>query len=437
MAGYNVYFDGAKVNDALVPGPTYTLDGLASVTDCSGRIRATYVNDAGIESDLSSPLPPGTLVTLDYPRGSELSPADQAAVDAIVAASMAESKPPGVVLAITGPRGNYFQAYGNTKASGGRPVTIDDHFRIASTTKSFTSTLVMRSIAAGRLSLDGTLEQYLPGIGIANSSSITIRHMLTMRSGIADYNASPAVLLYLMLTPTGSWNEQTTVNYIRSGKPLFTPGSAYQYNNGNFVLLGLILKAVTGSYIRDLLMDELITPLGLIETTWDVNASGKGSPVVKPPAGGTAQWNPDFLGAAGALTSTVGDLIKWAQAMRDHTRLDAATWAHWTDPDSPTSDFLGYPAPFPAGTPVQFGYGLGLESTGTWFGHNGSWLGYDGQTGFDSVSGACMVILENMQTTTGNGPVPLAAYTTIFRRVAEYLYPGSMTTQPNYKQPTP
>lgn len=437
MAGYNVYFDDAKVNQALLPGPTFTLDGLASVTDYSGRVRATYVNDAGSESELSSPLPPSTLVTLDYPRGSELSPADQAMVDSIVAASMAESKQPGVVLAVTGPRGAYMKAYGNTKASGGRPVTVDDHFRIASTTKSFTSTLVMRAVADGRLSLDGTLEQYLPGTGIANAASITLRHMLTMRSGIADYTANFAFLVYLTLTPTGSMNEQTILGYIKSGKPLFSPGTAYQYNNGNFVLMGLILKAVTGSYIRDLLIDDLITPLGLVETTWDVNSSGKGSPVVKAPVGGTAQWNPDMLGCAGGMTSTVGDLIKWAQAMRDHSRLDAAAWAHWTDPDSPTSDFLGYPAPFREGTPAQFGYGLGLESTGTWFGHNGSWLGYDGQTGFDSVSGACISILENMQTTTGNGPVPLAAYTVIFRKVAEYLYPGSMTTQPNYKQPTP
>ena len=434
VVGFNVYAQPddestarAKINDAPVPSldPRYLFAGLPSNT--LYRFWGTAIDDAGLESDFSAMI---TASTLEYPVGSELSPTDQAAVDAIVAASMAESTPPGVVIAISGPRGRYMKAYGNTKASGGRPVTIDDHFRIASMTKSFTSTLVMRAIAAGLLTLDDVLETYVPGV--PNGTTITIRHLLSMRSGIPDYNTKPAVGLYLVLRPTAPWDEQKTLFYIKGLTPLFTPGTGYSYSNSNFVLLGLILRAVTGTYIRDLIVGDLITPLDLTETTWDVGADGKGTAVVKAPAGGTAQWNPDFLGAAGAMTSTAGDLILWAQAMRDHTRVDSTVWAHWTDADSPSSDFYGYPAPFVEGTPAKFGYGLGLESTGTWFGHGGSWFGYDGWFAFEKNTGACIAVVENKQTSTKDGPVNLATYTTIFRQVGELLYPGSMT-QPNYK----
>lgn len=401
---------------------SFTFEGLASGTTYD--IWATAVDAAGNESSPSATLSVSTQsVTLP---GGELSPADKAAIDAIVAASMAESKQPGIALSVTGPRGSYAKAYGNTAGSSPRPLTLDDHFRIASTTKSFTSTAVMMALERGQISLDDKLEQYIPGV--PNGKIITLRQMLMMRSGIPDYNSNIAVLLMLSLFPTASWNDNTTLSYIKSMAPLFPPGTSYAYSNSNFVLMGMILEKVTGRKIRDILMDDIIIPLGLTETDWQVNASGAGVSTTTVPAANTIAWNPDFLGCAGGFTSTVGDMIKWATAMRDHVMISDTTYNMWTDISSSYS-FRGYPAPFREPHPALFGYGMGLESTGTWFGHNGSWLGYGGQTAYDSVSGACISVLENMQTTTGNGPVALAAYTTIFRRVAEYLYPGSMDDQ--------
>jgi D-alanyl-D-alanine carboxypeptidase len=284
----------------------------------------------------------------------------------------------------------------------------------------------MMALERGQISLDDKLEQYIPGV--PNGKIITLRQMLMMRSGIPDYNSNIAVLLMLSLFPTASWNDNTTLSYIKSMAPLFPPGTSYAYSNSNFVLMGMILEKVTGRKIRDILMDDIIIPLGLTETDWQVNASGAGVSTTTVPAANTIAWNPDFLGCAGGFTSTVGDMIKWATAMRDHVMISDTTYNMWTDISSSYS-FRGYPAPFREPHPALFGYGMGLESTGTWFGHNGSWLGYGGQTAYDSVSGACISVLENMQTTTGNGPVALAAYTTIFRRVAEYLYPGSMDDQ--------
>lgn len=428
VRGYNLYRAGTndRLNTALidVDALPFTVSGMASATEL--RVEATAVDDGGLESPRSAPF---LATTTSYSPGDPMAPADKAAIDAIVAASMAESKQPGIALAVKGPRGDYMKAYGSTAGSSPRPLTVDDHFRIASTTKTFTSTAVMMAVQRGDISLDDKLSQFVPGI--TNGNQITLRHMLMMRSGIADWNSQLGALIYLSLFPTGAWNEETTLLYIKSGSPLWAPGGGYAYSNSNFVLLGLVLKAVTGRYIRDIIHQDIITPLGLTETAWQVNASGQGVSPTTAPAANSIAWNPDFLGASGGMTSTVGDLIKWAEALRDHTLLNESTHNMWHDTEN---SFYGYAAPFREGTPAKFGYGMGLESTGTWIGHNGSWLGYGGQTAYDTVTGATISVLENIQTTTGNGPVPLAAYTTIFRRVAAYLYPESMA-QPNYLVP--
>ncbi|AHN84044.1 minor tail protein with lysin activity [Mycobacterium phage Hawkeye] len=434
IVGYNVYLvpaggtvdDRIKITPSPIPGPEFNYP--AEFPNTEYDLRMTAVDEAGLESPLSNPVSP-LPKTLEYSPGDPLSPADEAAIDAIVAASMAESKQPGILIAVDGPRGKLTKAYGVTKLSGGRPLTIADHAWIASTTKTFTSHRVMRAVADGLLSLDDVVSTYIPSV--PNGNLIKIRHLLQMRSGIYDYTQHPLVLLSMSIFPTASWNEATILSYIQSGTPYFTPGTAYQYNNGNFVLLGLILKKITGRYIRNMLMEDTVVPLGLTETTWPVNSSGYGVPKTPEPAATTSQWNPDMLGCAGGFTSTVTDLITWAKELRDHTLMDETIWEQWTDL---SQSFWGYAAPFREGTPVQFGYGLGLESTGTWFGHNGSWFGAGCQAAFEKNTGATIAVSENLQTTTSNGPVPLAAYTTIFRKVAEYLYPGSMDDQV-YPQP--
>ena len=425
LKGYNYYLDNVRLNAAPIPeGVSFTFDGLDSGTDYSGRITSSAVDDAGNESARSLVLAPGSLVTSEHATGDLLSPDDQAAVSEIVVASMAESGQPGVALAIDGPRGRWLNAWGTTAGNVVRPLTVDDHFRVGSITKSFTSTAVMMAVDRGDISLDDKLEKWVPGV--PNGSVITLRNMLMMRSGIPDYNKKPRAAITLLLNPTAPWNDDTTLSLIKTSTPLFPPGTQYTYTNSNFVLLGLVLKAATGRKIRDILTQDIITPLGLTETSWQVDANGNGVSTTTAPAANSIAWNPDFLGCAGGITSTVGDLIKWTAALRDHTLVSEATWNMWMDT---VASFYGYPAPFREPTPAQFGYGLGMESTGTWFGHGGSWFGYDGWIAFEKNSGACISLLENKQTSTKDGPVNLATYTTIFRRVAELLYPGSMDDQ--------
>lgn len=426
IKGYNAYLDGVKVNGSLLTTPSFEFTGLASDTDYSDRIAMTAVDFAGNESPLSSALPPGTAKTPTRPEGPvALSAEDQAAVDAIVTASMAESGQPGVLVQITGPRGSYAKAYGNTKTTGGRPLTLDDHVRIGSATKAFTAMAVLKAIDDGALSFDDTLASFAhPTIDITkvpNSEKITVRQLLSMRAGVYDYQADFWTQLTFFMNPTASFSAASAVQVIvNHNKPVFEPDTSYAYSNSNYVLLGLILEVVRGKSIKAILTDDIITPLGMTETRWPSDSA------VPEPAANSATANPELLGAAGALTSTIGDLTRWAEALRDHDLISAEMWDIWTswfwDYDTGW-DSLRYQSDY---IPLRYGYGLGAESIGSWQGHPGGFLvgssGWGIVPFFDKTTGATIAVAENKATSS---PV-LAAQTRIFTRIAEYLYPDSM-----------
>lgn len=411
IRGRNVQVNGVRVNDTLLPpGTAYTFQGATSDTEYV--ITATNVDDAGNES---APSPVLIAKTLQYTAPGPnlpMSSADAMAIDAIVAEEMVSSKSAGVAIATTGPRGRLTKAYGSTATTGGRPLTIDDHFRLASATKSYTETAVLMAIDRGELSLDDTLSQFVPNVPSGNL--ITVRQMLMMRSGIFDYQSSLGFILSFTLFPTMAYTDEALLLYIQGNPSQFTPGTKYQYTNGNYVLLGLVLKAVTGRRIKNIIAEDILAPLSLAETKWPDDS------VLPPPAGGTTNWNPGYFGAAGALTSTVGDMLKWAAELRDST-LISPELAQLRE-----TYFVGYPSGgLPPPLPPTFGYGLGMLSTGTWLGHDGSLPGFSTYIGFDTVSGALFAGAENQQTVA---PVPLAIYSRIFSRIADYLYPGSMDT---------
>jgi CubicO group peptidase (beta-lactamase class C family) len=416
IVGVNFYLgDGpgrVKLNDSLIlPGDEFVIPGLVSDTDFP--IYGTNVDGAGNESDPSIVLPASTLQYVPPGADSPVSSTDATMIDTIVAEEMALSKAPGVSLTLAGPRGKYSKAYGKISATG-RALTTDDRFRIASSTKSFTSTAVLMAVERGDLSLDDTLDQFVPNV--PRGDQITLRHMMMMRSGIYDYQTNIGFLIAFTLMPTMTFTDEAILLYVQGNPSQFVPGTAYQYTNSNYVLLGMVLKAVTGRPVKQIIAEDILAPLGLVETRWPGNS------VLPPPAGGVTNWDPSFFSAAGALASTVGDMLKWAAELRDSTLLGPEMNGLRRDL------FVGYPSGAVAPMPSKFGYGLGMESTGTWLGHNGTLPGWDCQLAFDTVSGALIAVAENMQTVT---PYVLSAYTRIFARIADYLYPGSMAEQ-NY-----
>ena len=140
-------------------------------------------------------------------------------------------------------------AYGHAHLGLRVPNEVDTRMNIASITKMFTTVAVLQLVEDGELSLDATLEDLLPDVGIGSAERITVRHLLCHRSGLGDY-----------------WNDRcrqrrsvlrTAEDYlalVEGDQPAFEPGTSTAYGNTGFVLLGGIVERTTGvdydEYVR-------------------------------------------------------------------------------------------------------------------------------------------------------------------------------------------
>jgi D-alanyl-D-alanine carboxypeptidase len=153
----------------------------------------------------------------------------------------------------------------------GRPVPPDGRFRIASTRKAFAATVALQLVGERRLSLDDTIERWLPGVVRGNGNDgrrITLRHLLQNTSGIHDdlpgYTTPEE---YLQQRYDVHTREQLVTRAMRH-RPDFPPGTGWAYSNTGFILAGMIIERVTGRPLRREITDRIVRPLGLQHTTW-------------------------------------------------------------------------------------------------------------------------------------------------------------------------
>ncbi|QGJ93676.1 minor tail protein [Mycobacterium phage Hannaconda] len=426
IVSYNVYDADTQEKLNMLPVPIdedFTWDGRSSGTVY--RVYTTNLDQAGNESE---PSPVVEVTTDEFTPDAEMAPADKAVVDNIIGEAMAAGAGPGVVWYISGPKGTYI---GATGSAGSRPITVDDHFRIGSATKPFVGMAVLRAVDQGLLSLEGTLDQFdTPQYklsDIPNASKIKIRHLMMMRSGIFDEQKDVNMLIWLALFPRSEFDEQAHFKIIKSHDPMFEPGTDFHYTNGNYVLLGLVLQAVTGRNVRNIVIEDIFTPLGLTETSWPATsampapyASGFGGGIIDDPT----FIHPSYAYAAGCIVSTIGDLHKWCEACRDGLLLSPEAHDIWMNTFCP----IGMQSQF--GAPPQVGYGLAMYDYGQWKGHAGSWPGYECSPMWHPESGAIICIAENSQTVGTDGMV-VSTFSRMFPQIAEHILPGSMAA-PEY-----
>ena len=112
----------------------------------------------------------------------------QMQMDALVATGV-----PGVVVLVHGKNGTLRLASGQSNLARKTPMRVTDRFRVGSITKSFIATVVLQLVGEGKLSLDDTVDHWLPGV-VPNGNTITLRQLLSHRSGLYDYLSDPRVL---------------------------------------------------------------------------------------------------------------------------------------------------------------------------------------------------------------------------------------------------
>ena len=190
----------------------------------------------------------------------------------------------------------------------------DTKFRIGSVTKQLTAMAIMTLRERGRLQVSDPIYNYLPDCPSA-WRPITI-HLLTHTSGIPDY-ASFADFAQTQTLPT---TPQALIARFRD-KPLeFPPGDKFQYSNSGYVLLGLIIERVSGQLYQDFLQRNIFDVLKMNDSGYDANSTILLHRAAGYKKGGGKLQNAKYIDtsvayAAGALYSTVNDLMIWDQAL--------------------------------------------------------------------------------------------------------------------------
>ncbi len=196
-------------------------------------------------------------------------------------------------------------------------------FDLASVSKEFTAGAILLLQQDGKLSVNDTVAKYFPTF--PNGSAITLLYLLQHRSGLVDYNnfGSPPDFSssYNAFMASGQTNYQPIVNQLATFPLLFAPGSQFSYSNSNYLLLGMIVAKVSGQPLGAFMQQRIFAPLGMTQTH-----QGYPMPPVTDLALGyhednggifrSWQANLQWLAGPGGMTSTVGDVEKWDEAVR-------------------------------------------------------------------------------------------------------------------------
>ena len=167
----------------------------------------------------------------------------------------------GLSVAVMLPDGSIWTGTaGNAEYAPARPVTEDTGFAIASVTKTFVAALILQLVDEGKLSLDVPYERWLPDG--PRSKTVTIRELLSHRSGIHDYFDSARYRAEIYEGDRDRvWTYDDILGLVKTG--YCKPNACYRYSNTNYVMLGRIAEVVEGKPLNVLLRQHLFAPLGL------------------------------------------------------------------------------------------------------------------------------------------------------------------------------
>lgn len=254
--------------------------------------------------------------------------ATREAVAAAVAAGV-----PGATATARDAHGTWSTAAGTGDTRTGEPRSTADRYRVASITKTFVATVLLQLEAEGRLSLDDTVERWLPGVVRGHGHDgrqVTVRQLLNHTSGIHDYLADPD-FARAYFTPEGFFAHRyrtlaprELLDYALRHEPDFAPGTSWRYSNTNYVLAGMVIEKVTGRPYATAVDRRIIAPLRLRATsvpgtrTTLPEPSGRAYSTFKIPGRtvyDVTDLNPSMASSAGEMISDSADLTRFYGAL--------------------------------------------------------------------------------------------------------------------------
>ncbi len=329
---------------------------------------------------------------------SQMAPAHlRSVLDSLAEAHVASEAVPGVSVAVVH-RGDtlLMEGYGYADVEWDVPTPADGDavYEIGSVTKQFTAAAVLQLVDQGLLDLDAPFTDYLPDYN-TGGREIPLRRLLDHTSGIKGYTEMPGFgALSVQALPRDS-----LLSLIAAEPFDFEPGTALIYNNSAYFIVGRIVEAVSGMPYEEYVQQHLFEAQGMARSSYC-----DPSTVIERRAHGyhaTPQGLrvKDYLDhrwpyAAGSLCSTVGDLVRWNQALHGGRVLPDAAYAIMTTP-----------MPLVDGSATRYAMGLGVRLRGESrvIAHGGGINGFLSDAQYFPDDDLLVVVLQNSVGPVGPG----------------------------------
>ena len=326
---------------------------------------------------------------------------------------MKEMQVPGAAIFVQSTAtGAWTTGLGVSDVTTREAVTPQQHFRIGSITKTFTSTVILQLVGEGKLRLDDPVAKYQPEVPDGNA--ITLRELLAMRSGLYNYSDTPEFSQALIAQPERVWTPQELLTIAFKHPPYFAPGKDFHYSNTNFILLGLLIEQITHHPVERELQQRIFTPLGMSHTQLPPRpvatlptpfAQGYAFDTMLSASAGAQKkllnvtgWNPSWGWTAGSAISALPDMQIWAQALATGKLLSPAMHKEQITWSSTIAE--------------KVRYSLGIADFAGFIGHNGQIPGYQAFMGYRPETKQTIVVLTNLYAAPdGAGPADTLAKT--------------------------
>jgi CubicO group peptidase (beta-lactamase class C family) len=230
----------------------------------------------------------------------------------------------------------YAQGFGTADPVAAQPNTVSTRFRLGFLSEQFTAAAILQLRDRGHLDLDDPISRWLPAFPAGER--ITVRHLLSHRSGVPDYIDAPDFHAWKAEPHT----TEEMLDRIAAMPLEFEPGTDFSLTNSGYYLLGAIIEKATGQPYGEFVRASLFRPLGMTQTGFgDAYESGE-------QARGNV-WNPEevldppdpidmsVFGGAGGIVSSALDLVEWDRALYDGAVLSPASVEEML-----TADEVGY-----------------------------------------------------------------------------------------------
>ncbi len=257
----------------------------------------------------------------DAPKHSE---AVSERVDGVVKQAMAKYHIPGLSIAVVRDgKIAMTKGYGLANLESMRRASPESIYQLASVSKQFTATAVMKLVESGKINLDEPISAYLKDTP-ETWSKVTARHLLTHTSGIKSYTETAG--FFANGNQRKDYTKKELIDLVRNLPLDFEPGTQWHYDNTGYYLLGMLIEQVSGQPYDQFLAQSIFKPLGMAHTRLNSRADVIPERVIGYSWRGNDWGNAEFVSptqpfAAGALVSNVLDMAKWDAALYTETVL--------------------------------------------------------------------------------------------------------------------